>query len=123
MTRKESLKQIAQRCMEGESSYRDYFEDRKRLSDFFDLLGHMLTVGCISTLSLDKIAKLEAELLPNGYEVQVFVDKVAVCKIYKKEVIDLVLNRMLVAMADADNEPLARLAALCLALAEMENDT
>lgn len=112
MTRKEALKQIAQRCMEGEDV---------DATELYNVLGKRTDMGAMESLvfyialplSLDAVAKLEAESLPDlDWRMEKFGDEFTMK--WFNDASDVPL-----AYGVAKTEPLARLAALCLALAEI----
>lgn len=109
MTRKEALKQIAQRCMDGD--LKKYMNFRLQFADCVPAKYYGLFANACS--SLDAVADLEAELLPDGWMIDVAVnEKMSVARTFKLA--------ECTSEATASTEALARLAALCLALAEID---
>lgn len=111
MTRKEALKQIAQRCMEGGGNRLAY--DAVNLFDRPDLP----IMTAFEDHSLDAVAELEAELLPDNLRMEI-VSFDGRFQVYYAPIIHQPFESFHTKFCDT--EPLARLAALCLALSEME---
>jgi|GEM_PF-3071478 len=116
MTRKEALKQIAQRCMEGEDV---------DATELYNVLGKHTNMEVMESLafyialplSRDAVAELEAELLPDDAWSRRMDAGPIECSFDVRIAFDDMEKTV---YASAPTEPLARLAALCLALAEME---
>lgn len=113
MTRKEALKQIAQRCMEGDDVESQFYKnaivtitDEVKEAKWWE---HYRNAAY-----LEMVAKLEAELLPDVWHFRLYKQEGVWC------VRSMRPDGMNPIYTSAPTEPLARLAALCLALYEME---